>query len=246
MSKRRSQRGKGHLFQKDGFWWLRYNDVELTNGERVRKRKLARIARTTEVPNKGDARKSAQEFLESAVGTDSTAACTISVLDFAEKVSFPHAKQQLSASTYRGYMNVWNRYWKPTLEKSDQKVRTFKTHIAERLMQEIAREHELSRYTYQRIKSVISAVFTHARRQAYLDAPNPLIGVSIPQGSEPNGHICVLGQRGDCDDCDSPRTSEYGGRNGELHRNAERGAPRSAMGGIFLSRRSQLTSHPIC
>jgi integrase len=56
----------------------------------------------------------------------------------------------------------------------------------ERLIQDIARsEHRLSWTTLKHIKSFLSGVFTYARRQGVLTNANPMQGVSIPRGAEP-------------------------------------------------------------
>lgn len=48
-------------------------------------------------------------------------------------------------------------------------------------MQEIARQNDLSRDTLKQLKSLLSAIFKHAKRQGFIDGVNPMQDVSIPK-----------------------------------------------------------------
>jgi len=63
-------------------------------------------------------------------------------------------------------------------------VREVRTWGAEKLLQQIAAESDLSHSTLKHIKSVLSGVFTHAKRCGAINGVNPIRDVSIPKGRE--------------------------------------------------------------
>lgn len=141
-----------------------------------------RIASFAECPRKSDARRRADEIMHS-VNTDLTSLCsTMPVASFVDDIYLPHVKSQKRASTYKGYRNIWSKYLKPRLQ--GVWVRELRTWDVERLMQRIASESSLSRSTLKHIKSVLSAVFTHAKRCGAFNGVNPVRDVSIPKGRE--------------------------------------------------------------
>ena len=67
------------------------------------------------------------------------------------------------------------------------RLRDFRPVYGERLIHDIARQsdYHLSRTTLKHIKSFSAASSHYARRQGVLSNANPLQGVSIPRGAEP-------------------------------------------------------------
>src|SRR5260370_7937307 len=62
------------------------------------------------------------------------------------------------------------------------RMATFKTADGQRLLYSIDEAEELSHQSFLNINSLVSAVFTHARRSGTLHGPNPMDGVEIPEG----------------------------------------------------------------
>src|SRR5260370_20674380 len=52
----------------------------------------------------------------------------------------------------------------------------------QRILSRIDEQEELSHQSFLNINSVLSAIFTHARRSGTLQGPNPTDGVKIPEG----------------------------------------------------------------
>jgi hypothetical protein len=52
----------------------------------------------------------------------------------------------------------------------------------QRVLYKIDEEEELSHQSFLNINSVLSAIFTHARRSGTLQGPNPTDSVEIPEG----------------------------------------------------------------
>jgi integrase len=109
----------------------------------------------------------------------------LSLDQFIERHYLPYVTQQKRASTAKGYKEIWESHVKPRL--MTVRLRDFRPVDGERLMHDIAKHHSyhLSRTTLKHIKSFLSGVFTYARRQGVLSGANPIQGVSIPHGREP-------------------------------------------------------------
>jgi integrase len=177
----RSQRG--YLYRAFGAWHVRYReDVWQQDGTKKRVQVSQRIASFAECLRKSDARRRADEIMHS-VNTNLTSLCsTMPVVRFVDDIYLPHVKSQKRASTYKGYRNIWNKYLKPRLQ--GVWVRDLRTWDAENLLQRIAAESVLSRSTLKHIKSVLSAIFTHAKRCGAINGVNPVRDVSIPKGRD--------------------------------------------------------------
>ena len=63
-------------------------------------------------------------------------------------------------------------------------MREVRTWDVEKLLQRTASESDLSRATLKHVKSVLSAIFTHAKRCGAINGVNPVRDVSIPKGRE--------------------------------------------------------------
>jgi len=98
---------------------------------------------------------------------------------FVEKVYLPHVAAQKRPSTYCGYKNLWEEYLKPRC--GNLRLPGFRTCHG---MAEIARQKPLSRNTLKHIKSLLSGIFKHAKRQGAIDGVNPIQDISIPRGTE--------------------------------------------------------------
>lgn len=119
-----------------------------------------------------------------SVNTDLTSLCsTTPVVSFGDDILLPHVKSQKRASTYKGYRNIWNKDLRPRLQ--GVWVRELRTWGVEKLMQRIAAESDVSRSMFKHIKSVLSAIFTHAKRCGAINGLNPVRDLSIPMGRDP-------------------------------------------------------------
>lgn len=90
-----------------------------------------------------------------------------------------------AASTLKTDRNRWKTYLRPRC--AEVRLRELRTVTGEHLLQEIARQNSLSKATLKQLKSLLSAIFKHAKRQGFIDGVNPMQDVSIPKGrkSEP-------------------------------------------------------------
>jgi integrase len=63
------------------------------------------------------------------------------------------------------------------------RLREFRTVDASRMLKAIADEHDLSKTTLQHIKSVLSAIFSHAKNEGAFDGVNPVQDARIPRNA---------------------------------------------------------------
>lgn len=196
--KRKQSNGRGTVYSASGKWYVRYceDQVTIVNGERITvhvKVSSPPLATTAEVRNKGEARKLADEFLNNLRTHAPSALGTIEIVPFVETVYFPWLDTQVKAgnkeaSTAAGYRDLWNAYFCDRLRGI--RLRDFRTCDGEKLMERIAAEEKnrqgepLAKNTLKHAKSFLSGVFTHARRQGYLNGINPMMEVSTPVAEE--------------------------------------------------------------
>jgi integrase len=120
-------------------------------------------------------------FNEGSVTPESTQ----TLVQFVENVYFPYAEHQKRASTLNTDRNRWKTHLRARCDKL--RLREFRTVTGEHLLQEIARHNDLSKATLKQLKSLLSAIFKHAKRQGFIDGVNPMQDTSIPKArkSEP-------------------------------------------------------------
>jgi integrase len=185
------QKQRGYVFRAGGWWYIKYRDTIIdtdpqspTLNQIVRKqqvRKLVAVApedqRLKRPPEEVLAE--AEKFLRPLNEGTITPESTQTLAQFVEGVYFPHAEHQKRASTLNTDRNRWNTHLRPRCAK--MRLREFRTVTGEHLLQEIARQNDLSKATLKQLKSLLSAIFKHAKRQGFIDGVNPMQDVSIPK-----------------------------------------------------------------
>jgi len=77
-----------------------------------------------------------------------------------------------AASTLKTDRNRWKTHLRPRC--AEVRLREFRKVTGEHLLQEIARQNSLSKATLKQLKSLLSAIFKHAKRQGFIDGVNPM------------------------------------------------------------------------
>lgn len=183
MTLTRSKYQNGHLFKSHGSWFVRFRQ-QVREGEEVRTIQTAqRLASVSDYPRKAEILPLKNEFMARLNRSGFTPEQGVTVVEFVENVYLPATSKRLEKSTYHTNAALWEHYLKPRM--GNIRVRDFRTVDGENLMQDIERERgqeQLSHMTYARIKVVLSAIFTHAKRMGVIDGANPITGVSTPKG----------------------------------------------------------------
>src|SRR5262249_54201176 len=124
MRKRKKQHGS--VYREGGFWYVRYYDDRVIDGQLHRKR-IARKLTSVEGVKKDKARELAEETLAEIIKPKLSPETALTFTDFVEKVYFPRIKQRVRASTLRGYRVMWHQVKPHCTKLWTRDVRT--THI---------------------------------------------------------------------------------------------------------------------
>jgi len=191
------QKQRGYIFRAGAWWYIKYRDTVVdtdpkspTFNPTIRKQQVKKL--TPVAPEDQRLKRppesvlaEGEKFLRPLNEGSVTPESTQTLVQFVENVYFPHAEQQKRASTAKTDRNRWDTHLRPRCSK--MRLRDFRTVTGEHLLQEIARQNDLSKATLKQFKSLLSAIFKHAKRQGFIDGVNPMQDVSIPKArkSEP-------------------------------------------------------------
>ena len=175
----------GQIFKKGRNWYLRFYRDEIKCGNVVRKRVCQKLGRC----NKGDrkdsppkwARVQANEILTPLNSGNPQPVSTQTVSEFIETTYLPYVQEHKRPSTFKGYADIFQDHLKGRV--SGIRLRDFRTIDGERLLAFISHDTALSHRSLLHIKSLLSGVFTYAKRTGVLDSINPMRDVSVPKGT---------------------------------------------------------------
>jgi integrase len=184
-----SREQKGYVWKKADWWYIRYADSVVQNGQVVRKQGLAaklapvlpehrRLIRPPE-----SVRVDQKRFMSKINANRTTPERNVTLDDFAQNVWIRQVEQQLAPSTVRSYRFYWERILSPRC--GSKLLRDFSTSAAQALFAEIARQNsEMKKSTLRRLKAVLSTIFKLAIQQDYRPGPNPIRETSLPRAPE--------------------------------------------------------------
>jgi integrase len=161
---------RGSIVQKHGAWHLRYR----LHGKEVSV-KLADY--TDSYRTKKSVRLLAERYLQPA--NQGTAGDPQTVPQFVELVYFPHAEKNKRPSTVHGYRKLYSSYIQGRIGSA--RLFAFRTKDAQRLLDQIAADNQLTHQTFKNIKNFLSAVFKLAKRLGAVDQ-NPIRDTEAPKG----------------------------------------------------------------
>jgi len=171
---------KGFIFKKGGSWFLRYRDDVIEDGRVVRKQQCKRLAPVCDQYRiERDLHGLRDDILNPINGKKVRPESTLTVAEFAESHWLPWVRENCKPSTLAGHTTTLNLYLAPYLQNIT--LRDFRTVDACNLFAEIHRRHGIGRTTLHHCKSRLSSIFSLARNQGALDAPNPIEGAMIPK-----------------------------------------------------------------
>ncbi len=172
---------RGHIFKHRHAWFVKYYDVQLTNGVRVTKRVCKRLAPINETyRTKSDVRTLADKILNPINTGAVTPESSMLVTDFIETVFLPYIQREMRPATYKNYRkDLYEKHIKSRL--GAVRLRDFKTVHGQRLLRSITgfKQDAKGRTTILRAKAMLSSAFKHARREGILDSENPMRDTSV-------------------------------------------------------------------
>jgi integrase len=176
---------EGHLYKHHGAWYVRYRErVKRTDGAMQVRQKARVLGKVKDYPLKTDVKPLFAEFLRKLNAGKPMQAFSMTLTEFVEEHYIPYV-QEKRASTRKGYEEIWQNHIKERVGHIS--VREFRTVDASRMLKAIADDNDLSKTTLQHIKSVLSAIFTHAKNEGAFDGANPVQGTRIPTNAREPG-----------------------------------------------------------
>jgi integrase len=185
---RRARQQAGHIYARSGWWWLRFRESVVEDGQLLRRHLARRIEpiatehRRLRRPPREIEQKAAI-MLAPLNHQTYTPEATQTLAEFVERVYFPAIENQKRASTVKGYKARWRSQL--AARCGDFRLRDDHCSDAQRLLTEVARQDpNLCRSTLHHLRSLLSAIFRHAIQQGYMNGPNPIREVGIPRAPE--------------------------------------------------------------
>jgi integrase len=168
---------RGQIYKHRGNWRLRYWDSQIVNGEIKKVRRSAHLTPIgNEYPTKRSVTHLADRILVPLNAHQVQPESSLAVSFFIENHYLPFVKRELRPSTYKDYKDdICEKHIKVRL--GDLRLRDFRTVHGQRILRDIP---GVGHTTLLRIKSFLSGVFKHAKREGFLDGENPMRDVSAP------------------------------------------------------------------
>jgi integrase len=169
---------EGHLYVHHKAWYVRYREpVRQEDGSIRLQQKARRLGSVRDYPRESQIKPLQAEFMQKLNAGKFSPESGMTLKEFVDKVYLPYIEEK-RASTKKGYEEIWNNHIRNRV--GDIPLRDFRTVHANRMLQSIANENDLSKTTLQHIKGVLSGILTHARNEGAFDGPNPVQGARIP------------------------------------------------------------------
>src|SRR5271154_741637 len=169
----------GFLYADHAAWYVKYRvQVRQENGSIKFKQRAKMLGRLERYPRASDIMPLKVEFMHRLNAGKFTPDSSMNLKEFVEDIYLPYI-DELRASTRKGYREIWQNHMSDRVGQI--RLREFRTVNASRMLKAIAEEHDLSKATLQHIKSVLSAVFSHAKNEGAFDGVNPVQDARIPR-----------------------------------------------------------------
>jgi integrase len=177
----------GYIWHEKGAWFGRWRENVLEPDGTVKR--VQRSKKLTDYCDryrtKSDVRPLLDEILQPMNQRSNGQSYNMRLGQFVDDIYFPYVGQQKHKSTEIGYREKWRNYIKPLC--ADFWLRDVRTHDVQQMLNQIAMQHDLSRATLQRCKTLLSGIFSFAKRQGNFDGVNPVLETEIPSSAKPSG-----------------------------------------------------------
>jgi integrase len=159
---------RGQLYQQNNAWWVRYYRDEIVDGQPVRRRVCQRVADVSDsCRTKSEAWIHADPIL-ALVNRGGAAEGGLTVNEFAQRYFLPWVKAKKKPSTFKFYDDLFENHVRDRV--GFIRLRDFTTRHAQEVLDASS---ALSHSSVLRIKTGISAIFSHAIRLGFILGANP-------------------------------------------------------------------------
>lgn len=173
----------GYIWKVGRSWYGRWREDVFENGQVVRKQVSGKLAEVCDrFRSKADVRPLLADKLRPLNEHRLSPESTLTLARYAKDFFLPHVERECKPSTAAGYKGLWNAYLAGQRDVQTR-LRDFRCVDATNLLSDIHRKHGLGRTTLKHIKSLLSGMFTHAKRQGAMDGMNPVRDAGIPRAA---------------------------------------------------------------
>jgi integrase len=159
---------RGRVFKQNNAWWLRYYRDEIREGRPIRRRVCQRLADANDAyRSKRDVWSLADAIL-APVNRGGAAEGGLTVREFSEKYFLPFVKAKKKPSTHKFYADLFENHFRDRV--GHVRLRDFNTRHAQEVLDASA---GLTHASVLRIKTGLSAIFSHAIRLGFILGANP-------------------------------------------------------------------------
>jgi len=178
----------GHIFESaSGAFHVRYYATEIVDGQprRVQRSHLLAHKDNKHYSTTCKVVKLLRDEFMRKVNVSQANEQDIRIADFWEHWYLPFVRQNMKASTLRGYLQIWNQHLNGHF--ADMTLQSYRTHLGSQFLLGLIKTQ--GRRTLNHIRSLASGIFTHAVNEGRLES-NPWHDVRIlgkvkpPKGTE--------------------------------------------------------------
>ncbi len=160
---------RGQVYKQNNAWWVRFYRDEIVGGQPVRRRVCQRLADANATyRSKSDVWSLADPIL-ATVNRGSAAEGGLTITEFSERYFLPFIKAKRSASTYKFYEDLFENHFRDRV--GYVRLRDFTTRHAQEVLD--TNSSTLTHSSVLRIKTGLSATFSHAIRLGFVLGANP-------------------------------------------------------------------------
>jgi integrase len=159
---------RGQLYQQNHAWWVRFYRDEIVDGQPIRRRVCQRVADVSDsCSTKSEAWLLADVIL-APVNRGGVAEGGLTVTEFAERYFLPFIKAKRKRSTHKFYDDLFDNHIRDRV--GHIRLRDFTTRHAQEVLDASS---GLTHTSVLRIKTGLSAIFSHAIRLGFILGANP-------------------------------------------------------------------------
>ena len=165
---------RGQIVRIGRYWFVRFYECRNINGNIQRKRISHRLGAVTTRGKRppADIVDEATSYMRTVNASQLPAERVLAIGAFVESVYLPWIERYQRPSTLKGYRQVWRQHLKPLCERAW--LKDARTYHVQSWLNAIAKSEALSRNSLRRIQSVVSGIFSLAKRLGYYDGVNPV------------------------------------------------------------------------
>jgi integrase len=189
MSKKKGERGRGHVYEQHGAWFLQFYQTENHDGVLVKVRKSVKLADKDREHNSATCKAVKDRRDEELTKITSGPQITKEdkrIVDYWEKRFLPYCEeilktgprtgqQRLKPSTLRGYRQVWNQHLKNHF--AGYTLQKYQPAMGARLLDSLTAKQGF--HVLKHIRAVGSAIFRRAMKDQIITV-NPWSAVEMP------------------------------------------------------------------